>query len=158
MRTQWVASILTFAACVGVEHSAAREARQQGPSCLVTTVEGDVQGTDNGASCTFLGVPFAAPPVGALRWKPPQAAAPRPSVLAATTPPPSCSTINTGSPSGSEDCLKLNVWVSDPPPTQPAAVIVWLHTGGFSAASANFASHNGRGRARRVVAPVSWPI
>ena len=76
MRTQWVASILIIAACVGVEHSAAREARQQGPSCLVTTVGGDVQGTDNGASCTFLGVPFAAPPVGALRWKPPQTAAP----------------------------------------------------------------------------------
>ena len=158
MRTQWVASILTFAACVGVEHSAAREARQQGPSCLVTTVDGDVQGTDNGASCTFLGVPFAAPPVGALRWKPPQTAVPwSPSVLAATTPSPSCPTVFSGSPSGSEDCLKLNVWVSDPPPTQPAPVIVWLHTGGFSAASANFASHNGRRLAEEqgviVVAP-----
>lgn len=145
MRSQWVASILAFAACVGVEHSAAREARQQGRSCLVTTVGGDVEGTDNGASCTFLGVPFAAPPIGDLRWKPPQAAAPwSPSVLAATAPPPTCPTVFTGSPTGVEDCLKLNLWVSDPPPTQPAPVIVWLHTGGFSAASANFASHNGR--------------
>ena len=157
MRTQWIASILTIAACVGVEHSAAREARQQGPSCLVTTVGGDVQGTDNGASCTFLGVPFAAPPVGELRWKPPQAVAPWPSVLAANTPPPSCPNVNSGSPSGLEDCLKLNIWVSDPPPTRPAPVIVWLHTGGFSAASANFASHNGRRLAEEqgviVVAP-----
>jgi len=111
MRTQWVALILSIAACVGVEHSAARGARQPGPSCLVTTVGGDVQGTDNGASCTFMGVPFAAPPVGALRWKPPQTAVPwLPSVLPATAPPPSCPNVFTGSPSGSEDCLKLNVW------------------------------------------------
>ena len=158
MRIQWIASILWIAACVGVEHPVAREALHQGPSCLVTTVGGDVQGADNGASCTFLGVPFAAPPIGALRWIPPQPAPPwSPSVLAATTPQPSCPTLFTGSPSGSEDCLKLNLWVSDPPPTQPAPVIVWLHTGGFSAASANFASHNGRRLAETqgviVVAP-----
>lgn len=157
MRSQWVASMLLLAACVGVDHSAAREIRQSA-SCLVATVGGDLQGIDNGASCSFLGVPFAAPPVGALRWRPPQAAAPwSPSVLPATTPPPSCPNVFTGTPSGSEDCLKLNIWVSDPPPTQPAPVIVWLHTGGFSAASANFASHNGRRLAEEqgviVVAP-----
>jgi para-nitrobenzyl esterase len=67
--------MLWFAACVGVDHSSAREIRQS-PSCLVTTVGGELQGIDNGASCSFLGVPFAAPPVDALRWKPPQAAAP----------------------------------------------------------------------------------
>ena len=117
MRIQWIASILWIAACVGVEHPVAREALHQGPSCLVTTVGGDVQGADNGASCTFLGVPFAAPPIDALRWTPPQTVAPwSPSVLPATTPPPTCPTIFTGSPAGSEDCLKLNLWVSDPPP------------------------------------------
>ena len=153
MRTQWIASILWIAACVGVEHPAAREALQQGPSCLVTTVGGDVQGTDNGASCTFLGVPFAAPPIGDLRWKPPQTAAPwSPSVLAATTPPPSCPTIYTGSPAGSEDCLKLNLWVSDPPPTQPAPVIVWLHAGRFLGSLRQFrvAQRAAAGRGRRA--------
>jgi len=59
------------------------------------------------------------------------------------TPPPSCPNINAGPPAGNEDCLKLNVWVSDPPPAGPAPVIVWFHTGSFVAASANFASHNG---------------
>ena len=48
------------------------------------------------------------------------------------------------SPAGNEDCLKLNVWVRNPLPSTPAPVIVWLHTGGFVAASANFASHDGR--------------
>jgi para-nitrobenzyl esterase len=51
----------------------------------------------------------------------------------------------------------LNIWVSDPPPTHPAPVIVWLHTGAFSGASANFASHNGRRLAEEqgviIVAP-----
>jgi para-nitrobenzyl esterase len=157
MRSQWVASVLWIAACVGVDHSAAWGIRQS-PSCLVTTVAGDLQGIDNGASCSFLGVPFAAPPVDALRWRPPQAAAPwSPSVLEAKTPPPSCPNVFTGAPSGLEDCLKLNIWVSDPAPTHPAPVIVWLHTGGFSAASANFASHNGRRLAEEqgviIVAP-----
>ena len=158
MRTQWIVSILWIAACVGVGHPAARGASGQGPSCLVTTVGGDVQGADNGASCSFLGVPFARPPIDALRWTPPHPATPwSPSVLAVTAPPLSCPTVFTGSPSGSEDCLKLNIWVSDPPPTAPAPVIVWFHTGGFSAASANFASHNGRRLAETqgviVVAP-----
>jgi para-nitrobenzyl esterase len=145
MRTQWIVSVLWIAACVGVEHPVARGATRQGPSCLVTTIAGDVQGVDNGGSCAFLGVPFASPPTGALRWTPPQPAAPwSPSLFPAMTPPLSCPTLFTGAPTGSEDCLKLNLWVSDPPPTQPAPVIVWLHTGGFSAASANFASHNGR--------------
>ena len=48
MRTQWITSILMIAACVGVEHSAARETLRQSPQCLVTSVGGDVQGVDLG--------------------------------------------------------------------------------------------------------------
>jgi para-nitrobenzyl esterase len=144
MRSQWIAMTLLIAACVGVEPSGAREERRQA-SCLVATIGGDVQGTDNGDSCAFLGVPFAAAPIAGLRWKPPQPmAAWAPTVLPATAPGPSCPTVFTGSPSGSEDCLRLNVWVSDPPPSRPAPVVVWFHTGAFFAASANFAGHNGR--------------
>jgi len=51
----------------------------------------------------------------------------------------------------------LNIWVTDPPPSKPAPVIVWLHTGAFYAASANFPSHNGQRLAEEtgviVVAP-----
>ena len=56
-----------------------------------------------------------------------------------------------------KNCLMLNVWVSDPPPTEPAPVMVWLHTGAFTGASANFAGTNGRRLAEEtgviVVAP-----
>ena len=71
------------------------EAGSQAVSCLVTTLNGDVQGVDNGASCAFLGIPFAAPPVGALRWKPPQPAAPwAPATLNATVAPPAVRIVN----------------------------------------------------------------
>jgi para-nitrobenzyl esterase len=117
-------------------------------SCLVTLTAGDVQGQDLGASCAFIGIPYAASTAGGNRWKPPQALAPwAPSVLSATTPA-NCPSISFfvpgGSITGSEDCLRLNVWIQDPAPTGPAPVIVWLHTGAFTGASANFAGTNGR--------------
>ena len=124
-------------------------------SCLITTTSGDVQGLDVGPSCAFLGVPFATPPTGSLRWKPPQPAAPSATTIMATTPPPTCPSMGAGAQS--EDCLRMNIWVRDPFPATPAPVIVWLHTGGFTASSANFASHNGRRLAEEtgviVVAP-----
>ena len=113
------------------------------PSCFVTTTTGDVQGLDNGSSCSFLGIPFAAPPTNDFRWRPPQPAAPWTTTLNVITPPANCPNVQAGV-MGNEDCLKLNVWVPDPMPSTPAPVIVWLHTGAFIAASANFAGHNGR--------------
>ena len=38
-------------------------------ACFVNASQGPIQGQDRGASCAFLGIPFAAPPVGPLRWK-----------------------------------------------------------------------------------------
>jgi len=128
-------------------------------SCLVTTAAGDIQGVDLGASCAFLGVPYAAAPIGGLRWKPPQPAPKWSSpVLFATTPPSNCTSFNqAGLPAGSEDCLRLNIWMPKAISTTSQPVIVWLHTGGFVAASANFAGHNGQQMAERegvvVVAP-----
>ena len=63
----------------------------------------------------------------------------------------------TPSLSGSEDCLRLNVWVADPLPNGPAPVIVWLHTGAFTGASANFAGTNGRRVAEETGAVVVAP-
>jgi para-nitrobenzyl esterase len=128
-------------------------------SCLANISEGAIQGSDLGGSCAFLGIPFAASTAGANRWRPPQPRAPwTPDLLTATTAPSSCPLVQpTGALAGDEDCLKLNVWVTDPPPTAPAPVIVWLHTGGFAAASASFPSHNGSRLAEEtgvvVVAP-----
>ena len=118
----------------------------QGQTCLTVTSHGSVQGLDHGASCAFLGVPFAAPPVAGLRWKAPQPVSPwTPNLLSATTAPLSCPQLNavTGVTMGNEDCLKLNVWTPNPLPSSGAPVIVWLHPGAFANASAGFAPQNG---------------
>jgi para-nitrobenzyl esterase len=132
----------------------------QGSTCLVSTTEGNAQGLDRGGSCAFLGIPFAAPPLGSLRWKAPQPAAPWPAGgLLATTAPPTCAQLNvaTGLPSGSEDCLKLNVWTPNPLPSSSAPVILWLHPGSFANASANFAPQNGEALAASTGAIVVAP-
>ena len=150
--------LFMLAVCVATIHISAVELKAQGASCYVHTVSGDVQGSDLGASCAFLGVPFAASTADSNRWKPPQPAAPS-TLINATTPPASCPQVvlPAGILVGSEDCLRVNIWVSDPPPTSPAPVIVWMHTGAFFGASANFASHNGQKLAEEtgviVVAP-----
>ena len=118
----------------------------QGPSCFAITGNGNVQGVDNGASCAFLGIPFAAPPIGPMRWRAPQPPSPWAVTLNAITPPLGCAQ--------NEDCLKLNIWTPDPAPTSPAPVILWIHTGAFVAASANLPAHNGRALAERTGAIV----
>lgn len=133
------------------------DVRSQGASCLVSTAAGDIQGQDRGASCAFLGIPFAAPPVGTLRWRPPQPAT-WTGALDATTAPAGCPAINpAGVAVGNEDCLKLNIWVRDPLPLAPAPVIVWLHTGAFTSASSTFPSHNGQRLAEETGAIVVAP-
>jgi len=156
MSWRWMIAVLFVVAVAG-----AREftpAYAQSVPCTVTISNGDVEGVDRGASCAYLGIPYAAPPLGPLRWKPPQPASPW-TLVRANTPPLSCSNLQlpAGTLAGSEDCLKLNIWAPDPLPAAPAPVIVWLHTGSFVGASANFPSHNGQRLAEEtgviVVAP-----
>jgi para-nitrobenzyl esterase len=126
-------------------------------SCSLSIGNGDIEGKDLGASCEFLSIPYAAAPIGTNRWKPPQPAPAWTTPLKAITPPPSCPNVNSGTPAGNEDCLRLNIWVAKTSLTGSAPVIVWLHTGSFVAASANFASHNGRRLAEETGAIVVAP-
>ena len=155
-----IAKMLALAiVCAVIGHRLDPACLTQGASCLVATFNGAVQGVDRGSSCAFLGIPFAAPPIGNLRWKSPQpAAAWAPAVLNATAAPPACAQLNsaTGQPMGSEDCLKLNIWTPNPPP-RAAAVIVWLHPGSFVAASANYPPQDGQNLAAQTGAIVVAP-
>ena len=96
------------------------------------TANGPVRGLANGAVDEFLGIPYAAPPVGALRWQPPQPAASWSGVRDATRFAPHCPQAATpfGQASTSEDCLFLNVFT---PSHQHAGshfpVMVWIHGG-----------------------------
>src|SRR5450432_309227 len=84
------------------------------PELVLHTDSGPVHGTVSGHTRVFAGIPFAAPPVGSLRWRPPQAPSPWTEPLDATQLGPNCPQIPLGAsgydPSTREDCLTLNVW------------------------------------------------
>ena len=130
-------------------------------ACFISLADGDVQGANLGSACAFLGIPYAASPAGNNRWRSPQAPTPWAGVLNATGTPVACPSVNLAGPtpvfSGLEDCLKLNVWVPNPVPTGPAPVIVWIHTGAFTAASGFFAGHRGQALAAETGAIVVAP-
>jgi len=109
---------------------------QQGTT--ITIADGTLEGEVAGGTRRFRGIPFAAPPVGALRWRPPAPPAPWEGTLQAKQFGSACpqrpSTL--GTPSENEDCLYLNVWTPDPAPSAPLPVMVWFHGGGNEFGSA----------------------
>lgn len=131
---------------------------------------GNIAGSTSadGKVASFKGIPFAAPPVGALRWKAPQAAANWSGVRDCTKFGPSAvqqppapffvwSEEFLAPPSPiSEDCLYLNVWT--PAPISLAdkkPVIVWIHGGGFMSGAGSCPIYDGEGMAKKGVVFVS---
>lgn len=98
----------------------------------VATAHGEIRGTIQNGVNRFLGIPYAAPPVGELRWMPPQP--PRSyGSLEAKNYGSACPQVTTlgpfaGPTSANEDCLFLNVFTTDVKASHP--VIVWVHGGG----------------------------
>src|SRR5580692_12952615 len=120
---------------------AGNQAGNQAASGTVTvTANGAVRGLADGAVDEFLGIPYAAPPVGPLRWQPPQPAASWSGVRAATAFAPHCPQVAGpfGQASTSEDCLYLNVFT--PSGWRPGAdnpVMVWIHGGALVSGESN---------------------
>ncbi len=103
----------------------------------VETKEGPVKGFLKGGVAEFLGIPFAEPPVGNLRWKPPKKHAPWSNVLQAKAFGPTCAQITTlgvfaGPANNNEDCLYLNVYTPNVKPAgnEKLPVIFWIYGGG----------------------------
>ena len=131
----------------------------------VTTVrlhDGLVRGAAHDGYRTFEGIPYAAPPVGRLRWAPPRPAAPWPGVRDATRPASACPQPAGEVPGGStdEDCLHLNVTTPDDAgPARPRPVIVWLHGGGFTTgAGSSYDAHRMATRGDVVVVTVDYRL
>lgn len=128
----------------------------------VLTHDGPVRGTAHDGYRTFEGIPYAAPPVGGLRWAPPHRSIPWPGVRDATRPASACPQPPGEVPGGStdEDCLHLNVTTPDGAgPTRPRPVIVWLHGGGFTTgAGISYDAHRMATRGDVVVVTVNYRL
>jgi para-nitrobenzyl esterase len=134
-----VAGVATVTALVAVSQTAAIAAQPAVPACaantLVNTENGPICGIVKDGGVSYLGIPFAAPPVGNLRWQPPAPVTPWRTALQATQAGPNCpqAPFPTGSNSNamtSEGCLTLNLYVpANAGPRLP--VMVEIHGGGF---------------------------
>ena len=120
---------------------------------------GRIQGSVEGDLVVYKGVPFAAPPVGKLRWREPQPVNSWSGVRAATMFSRACTQpITPFMPPGQtpgEDCLYLNVWAPAKPPASPLPVMVWIHGGAFTTGGAAAPFFDGTHFAHRGVVLVS---
>lgn len=117
-----------------------------GQGAIVTTDAGPVRGTVTEGYRLFQAIPFAAPPVDELRWRPPRPVPPWAEPRDATRPGgicPQTSQAVAGLASENEDCLYLNVTTPDSAsPGHPKPVLVWIHGGtGVNGAGSVFDAH-----------------
>ena len=130
----------------------------------IATESGAISGVSDGGLNVYKGVPFAAPPVGDLRWRPPVAVAPWTGTRKGDAFAPAC--MQTGvsmpgetPPAVSEDCLYLNIWTPAKTKTTAAQerlpVIVWIYGGGFINGSASMPLYWGDRLAHKSVIVVT---
>jgi len=138
--------------------SIAAPAAAAGPQ--VRTEAGRIAGVSADGVAAYLGIPYAAPPVGGQRWRPPQPGPRWAGVRAATTFAPACMQSGVSMPGEtpppvSEDCLFLNVWTPAHRAAGPAPVMVWIHGGGYANGATSMPLYWGDRLARRGVVVVS---
>jgi para-nitrobenzyl esterase len=129
----------------------------------IKTDKGSVEGalTTDGQVRAFKGIPYAAPPVGDLRWQPPQPAAKWHDTLPAHDFGHHCIQTNAypdmvfHDPGPSEDCLTLNVWTPTNAKPGSLPVMVWIYGGGFTSGGTSEARQDGQFLAHRNVVIVS---
>lgn len=170
LKSMFVAGVITLlAACAQKAPTAATAAAPKGPP-VVATRDGEVSGVEQNGAYAYLGIPFAAPPVGDRRWKAP-------------APPETWQGVREGSKSSaacyqeppatfgpftpefiislpmSEDCLYLNVW-TPARHAEPLPVMVWIHGGGYGSGSNAIPIYNGSRLAARgaVVIAINYRL
>lgn len=123
---------------------------------------GTISGTTEAGVSVFKGIPFAAPPVGPLRWRAPQPVPQWSGVRPAIAYGPDCMQApfpSDAAPLGtapSEDCLTLNVWHPATTAGKPRPVLVWIYGGGFVNGGSSPAVYDGTAFARQGVVFVSF--
>jgi len=128
----------------------------------VKVEQGRLEGTVEEGLTVYRGVPFAAPPVGNLRWRAPQPAPAWDGVRRADKFAPQCVQAGFGPPPQgeqpppmSEDCLYLNVWTPAKAASNRIPVLVWIYGGGFNGGATSVPTYSGEKLARKGVVLVS---
>jgi para-nitrobenzyl esterase len=166
MRRRLFSLTILFSALALISGSApavARAAKNPRESSAVAKVAaGRVRGVVSGGLEIFKGIPYAAPPVGNLRWRPPQPVKPWKGVRAATEFAPDCMQLpfpNDAAPlrtTPSEDCLYLNVWAPRKRDGKSLPVMVWIYGGGMVNGGSSPAAYDGSHLADKGVVLVSF--
>lgn len=132
------------------------------PADEVKIDSGRLKGGSQNGVLSYKGIPFAAPPVGDLRWRPPQNVKPWAGVRPATEYGADCMQQpfpGDAAPLGvppAEDCLYLNVWAPDGPAGGSLPVMVWIYGGGFVNGGSSPAVYDGSQFARHGIVFVSF--
>lgn len=131
------------------------------PPLVVRTDSGPVRGNMEGPVATWKGIPFAAPPIGMLRWRAPQPAKAWTAVRDATAYGPDCMQVpfaSDAAPLGTrpaEDCLYLNIW-KPAQARRKLPVVLWIYGGGFVNGGSSAPTYSGANLASKGVVFVSF--
>lgn len=128
---------------------------------LVKLKDGKVQGVVTEGLTIYKGIPFAAPPVGDLRWKAPQPAAAWDTVLVADHFAPGPMQGGPADAGFSEDCLYLNVWTPAKSADEKLPVFVWIYGGGFAGGQTGDPSYDCEALARKggiIMASIAYRV
>jgi para-nitrobenzyl esterase len=159
-----VLAVLTLASCstaTGADTVGTAPARQQARASepIVVTADGKLRGQAAGGIDEFLGIPYAAPPVGPLRWRAPQPAARWSGVRPATQYGQHCPQYGSkfGQGSMSENCLFLNVF-TPAGSSRGLPVMVWIHGGDLTAGESDDYNPAGLVREPTIVVTVNYRL
>lgn len=150
-------ALSAFILCQAVAFAAVATAQS-----VVTIDTGKLQGSTQNGVTAYKGIPYAAPPVGKLRWEPPQPAAHWKGIRQATQYGHDCMQLpfpSDAAPLGttpSEDCLVANVWVPAHHGKAPLPVMVWIYGGGWVNGGSSPAVYSGEHFARKGIVFVSF--